>query len=265
MLSEKAQKILNNYFNLPFEGFSGVRCPYFNNSRLKQRAQLRVLVGKGTPWEIVEESKIISVQYHAGLFDKTGHCCLHNEHTGEKITVDQLRKFLIDNNLGIECSGFVTQILRAHFLETKKFDIAHNFYIVSPRHFLRYLISFFRPIENIGVKHYGDDRNADKIFWDKADCGDVIIMLETGSKNNINHILLITEKNNNTIKYAHARAWNNEGKYGHGVSVGEIKIKNSKGSLLDQQWVENGFEGEKNETFIEAKQARILEVRRIKF
>lgn len=264
MLSAKAQKILNDYFNLPFEGLSGVRCPYLNNSRLKQRAQLRVLVGKGSPAEIVEEAKIISVQYHAGLFDKTGHCCIHNEHTGEAITPAQLRKFLVDHNLGIECSGFVTQILRAHFLQTKGVDIVRKFFIVSPRHILRYLISILRPVENIGVKHYADERNTEKISWDQAQSGDVIVMLETGKKNNVNHILLVTEKNGDVIKYAHARAWDSEGKYGHGVAVGEMKIFNPKGSLLDQQWIEQGMEGEKNETFIEAKQARVLEVRRIK-
>lgn len=264
MLSDKAQKVINNYFNLPFEGLTGVRCPYFNNSRLKQRAQLRVLVGKGSPQEIVEEAKIVSVQYHAGLFDKFGHCCLHNEHTGEEVTAEQLRKFLIDNNLGIECSGFVTQVLRAHFRETKDMDIARKFFVVSPRHILRYLISYLRPVENIGVRHYADDRNTEKISWNQADAGDVVVMMDTGPKNNRNHILLITEKSGDTIKYAHARAWDSEGKYGHGVSVGEIKISNPAGLLLEQRWMERGFEGEKNETFIEAKQAKLLEVRRVK-
>lgn len=265
MLSTKAQKILNDYFNLPFDGLTGVRCPYFNNARLKQRAQLRVLVGKGAPSEIIEEAKIISVQYHAGLFDKTGHCCLHNEHTGEKITVDDVRKFLIDHNLGIECSGFVTQILRVHFKETKNIDIARKFFVVSARNILRYLISKLRPIENIGVKHYADDRNTEKISWDQTQSGDVIVMLETGVKNSINHILLITDKNDKVVRYAHARAWGNEGKYGHGVSTGEIKIIKPNSTLLEQQWVECELVGDKNETFLEATQAKILEVRRIKF
>lgn len=264
MLSTNAQKVLNDYFNLPFEGLNGVRCPYFNNARLKQRAQLRVLVGKGSPTEIVEEAKIVSVQYHAGLFDKSGHCCLHNEHTGEEVTPDQLRKFLVDNNIGIECSGFVTQILRAHFLETQNTDMARKFFKVSMQHIFRYIISLLRPVENIGVKHYADDRNTQKISWDQAQSGDVIVMLEVGTKNNFNHILLITEKTGNTIKYAHARAWDSEGKYGHGVSVGEINISNPAGSLLDQRWIERGLEGEKNETFVEAKEAKILEVRKIK-
>ena len=263
MFAKSAQKILNEYFNLPFDGLLAVRCPYLNNARLKQRAQLRVLVGKGTPREIIEEAKIISIQYHAGLFDKSGHCCLHNEHTGEKISIDEIRKFLVDHNLGIECSGFVTQILRAHYKETAGVDIVRKFFITSPRHFTRWLVSLLRPVENISVRHYADDRNTQKIKWTEAQVGDVVVMLETGPQNKRNHILLVTEKTTDTIKYAHAGAWSSEGKYGHGVAAGEIKITNKNGSLLDQQWLELEKTGEQNETYLEAKQAKVLELRRI--
>ena len=57
MLSPKAGQIIDKYFNLPFAGVLGVRCPYFNNARRNLRGQLRGLVGKGTPEEIVEEAK----------------------------------------------------------------------------------------------------------------------------------------------------------------------------------------------------------------
>lgn len=263
MLSPKSQKILDEYFNLPFDGIIGVRCPYFNNARLKQRAQLRVLVGKGTPKEIIEEAKIISIQYHAGLFDKAGHCCLHNEHTGKEVNSEEIRKFLIDHNLGVECSGFVTQILRAHFQEINKFDIARKFFIVSPRYLLRWAISKLRPIENISVRRYADDRNTQKIDWSKAQTGDVVVMLETGPNNKRNHILLITSMTSDTIQYAHARAWSSEGKYGHGVSKGEIKIVDIKAPLLNQVWEELSFLNDKNETWQEAKNAKVLEIRRI--
>ena len=99
MLSSQAQKILNEYFNLPFTGVSGVRCPYFNNARLRQRAQLRVLVGKGTPKDIVEEAQIISLQYHVGLFDCSGHCCLHGDNHEHQVAPEEIRKFLIDQIL----------------------------------------------------------------------------------------------------------------------------------------------------------------------
>lgn len=263
-LSPKANKILEDYFSLPFVGISGVRCPYFNNARLKQRAQLRVLVGKGTSKEIVEEAKIISIQYQCGIFDKSGHCCLHSKCGEEKTPIDTVRKFLIDHNLGIECSGFVTQILREHFKETKGVDIARQFNIVSPRHFLRWLISLLRPVENIGVRRYADDKNTEKINWQDAQVGDVVVILEIDAQKRRNHILLITEKTDNAIFYAHARAWSSEGKYGHGVARGEINITNPSGNLLEQQWVELNKFNEQNETYTEAKRARELSVRKIK-
>lgn len=263
-LSPKANKILEDYFSLPFAGITGVRCPYFNNARLKQRAQLRVLAGKGTPKEIVEEAKIISIQYQCGIFDKAGRCCLHSQCGEEKTPTDTVRKFLVDHNLGIECSGFVTQILREHFKELKGVDIVRQFYIVSPRHFLRWLISLLRPVENIGVRRYADDRNTEKINWQDAQAGDVIIMLETDAQKKRHHILLVTDRTDTVIYYAHARAWGSEGKYGHGVAKGEIRIVSPSGNLLDQNWVELEKENISNETYTEAKRARELSARKIK-
>jgi hypothetical protein len=263
MLSPEAQKILKEYFNLPFPGVGGVRCPYFNNARLRQRAQLRVLVGKGTPKEIVDEAQIISLQYHAGLFDKSGACCLHGEHE-HKIAPEEIRKFLIDHNLGIECSGFVTQILRAHFKEAKNIDIAQRFCKVSAKNFLRFLICKLRPIENISVKTYADDRNT-KIVNSLGEIqpGDVIVLLGIKTDNGRNHILLVTENGNGKIKYVHARTWTSEGKYGHGVAEGEIEIVKPDGNLLEQNWVELGKTGNENETLREAAAAEKVEVRRV--
>lgn len=271
MLSKTAEQVITDYLNLPFRGVSGVRTPYFNNTRLKQRGQLRVLVGKGTPEEIAEEAQIISIQYHAGLFEKDGACCLHNKHTGEPVTEGEMRKFLIDNSLGIECSGFVTHVLRAHYLETKGIDITKKLFIVSPKHILRYLISRLRPIENISVLTYASDKNTSLIMnssgteYSKLTPGDIVIMLETGPTGKRNHILLITGIEGKTIHYAHARAWSSEGKYGHGVNQGTITIIDPAKPLLDQTWTENGVTGRENETYLEAAGAKVLEIRRLTF
>lgn len=269
MLSPSAEKLIHDYFNLPFPGISGVRCPYFNNTRQRQRAQLRVLLGKGSPEEIVEESKIISVQYKSGIFNKHGEC--NCKHDGQPLTSDDLRKFLIDNNLGIECSGFVSHILQKHYEETKKVKLTKKLFIKSPKSLLRYIVTRFRPIENIDVKVFADERNSVKIIggeigynYQNVEPGDLVIMLETGPLQKRNHILLIREKSGNEIKYVHARAWSREGKYGHGVSEGIIKITQPLKNLLEEEWVENGFRGEENETYLEAKNAKVLEIRRLK-
>jgi hypothetical protein len=271
MLSPRAEQVIKNYLNLPFSDISGVRCPYFNNARLAQRGQLRVLTGKGSPEEIVEETKIISLQYHAGLFDKEGHCCLHDEHPGASTIPDDIRKFLIDHNLGIECSGFVTHVLREHFKQTKQIDITKKFSITSPKNILRWLISKLRPIENMSVKIYTDDKNTTKVAapdigynYQKIEPGDVITILETGPAKKRNHIILITNTENDVIHYVHARAWSSEGKYGHGVTEGNFKIINPQADLTNQQWTEKEKTGNENETYQEIKDARLVEIRRIK-
>ncbi|MBI5729046.1 MAG: hypothetical protein HY983_02275 [Candidatus Magasanikbacteria bacterium] len=265
MLSPKAEQVIHDYLNLPFKGIPGARAPYFNNARQRERGQLRVLVGKGTPQEIVEEAKIISIQYHAGLFDKQGDCCLHNAHTGKPVTPDDLRRFLIDHSLGIECSGFVTQVLRAHYRETKGFDFVKKITATPRAEIVRRLIAWLRPVENINVATYANDENSTLVRgYEEIKPGDLVIMLKTGPRQEHDHILLITDVQGKTIHYAQARAWSREGKYDHGVARGTISITHPTESLLKQDWQELGYNGDGNETYIEAKQANTLCIKRLR-
>ena len=268
MLSPNAEKLIEQYLNLPFDDVVKVRCPYYINSRAKQRAQLRVLVGKGLPQEIVEEAKIISIQYHHGLFDCDGKCLISGMSVDgtDNPPEECLKKFLVDNGLGTDCSGFVSHILREHFLETRKIDIVNKFYFVPWKNYLRYLISWLRPIENMSVKRYALNQNTNKInSVAEIIPGDLLIMLETGPQKNRNHIILITDNAENKIKYVHARAWSMEGKYDHGVARGEIRITKPNEPLINQEWIEFGTINENNETYLEAKNAKVFEIRRIKF
>ena len=43
-----------------------------------------------------------------------------------------------------------------------------------------------------------------------------------------------------------------------------IKITNPDAGLLDQEWIEKEKTGNQNETFLEAKNSRVLQLRRIK-
>ena len=299
MLSNQAQTLINQYLSLPFPGVANVRCPYFINKRASRRGALRVLIGKGTPAEIVEEAKIISIQYHHGIFDHDGHCCVHSSHgpsnchaelvlaskspqSADAMTTqaDCIRRFLIDNGLGIDCSGLVTHILRAHYLETKNIDIAKNFVKNIPGSWLRKIIMRLRPVESIGVKSgYGNDANTAKLGdestgydYNKIQAGDVVVMLGVDPKGVRNHILLVTNCDGQTLKYAQARAWSSEGKYGHGVNTGEIKITAPGKGLLAQEWTEVSpalaadlfHQSNANETYTEAKMAWVLEIRRVR-
>lgn len=251
-LSSQAEKVIENYLNLPFADISGVRCPYFNNARLGQRGQLKVLVGKGTPQEIVEEAKIIAVQYKQEIL-KTG------------VTPEYIRKFLVDHNLGIDCSGFITNVLIAH-LATRGSHLTKKIFITPKTNVLRWLISQLRPVEQMNVKVYADNKNTEIIDdFSKIEAGDLVVMLSTGPKKNHDHILLITETKDNILRYAHARAWSSEGRYGHGVSAGTITLNNANKGLLDQTWEEKDELNQNNETYWEARDATVLEIRRLKF
>ncbi len=264
-LSPSAEKTIHDYLNLPFIGISGVRCPYFNNARLGQRGQLKVLIGKGTPEEIVEEAKIISIQYRKDVFDKNGVFNAHVEHPAEHEQAECIRQFMVDNNLGVDCSGFVTNVLQKHFWETKKIDLAKKLFVTSKKNFLRWIISRLRSVEQIGVKVYANDKNTSAVNdLQKIQPADLVTMLKTGPNKNHDHILLVTEVDGNKIKYVSARAWSSEGKYGHGVSQGIITITNPEKGLLEQVWEEKNKIAEDNETYLEAKQAGTLEIRRIK-
>ncbi len=250
-LSPAAFKIIEEYFNLPFPNVYGVRCPYFNNARVGQRGQLKVLVGKGSPKEIVDEAKIISIQYKQNVLGVS-------EPTA-------IRKFLIDHNLGVDCSGFVVQVLKAE-LAQRGADLFKKIFITSKKHLARWLISQLRPVEQIGVSVLASEKNTEIINELKdVQAGDMIIMLNTGPKKNRNHILLITETKDNIISYTHARAWSSEGQYGHGVSAGTITVNNPNKGLLEQTWEEKDQLNHDNETYWEARDAALLQIRRLKF
>lgn len=258
MLSRSAENLIDQYFNMPFPGVAGVRCPYFNNNQRRSRGQLRALIGKGTPKEIVEESKIISIQRQLGIFENDCTICKQN------LSPDDIRKFMIDHDLGIECSGFVSQVLREHFKETNNVDFVKKIYIYPPAKLFRYLISLLRPIENISVQVLADDRNSEVIDLKNVKAGDIITMLDTHPTKKRNHVMLIRDVKDNKIQYVHARVWSSEGKYGHGVTAGSIEITYPNDNLLKQKWLEKDQIDDKNETFLEAKRAKVLQIRRLK-
>lgn len=283
MLSPAAEQLINDYLDLPFKDVRGVRCPYFNNARLRQRGQLRALVGKGSPKEIVEEAEIIALQRHAGLFYNDGR--FRPDRLPNVKPADLIGKFLVDQNLGVDCSGFVTRVLRAHLRETRQIDLLKKLVITRSKNPLRRLIVRLRPIENIGVRCYADPANSNLVMndaaprWQEIKPGDFIIMLDTGPNHNRDHIVIITEnrfvenaanenpadKNSGrTIRYVAARSWENGNKYDQGVYEGIIMITDPAAGLLAQTWTEKNLSGERNGTFVEARQAKQLEIRRLK-
>ena len=106
----------------------------------------------------------------------------------------------------------------------------------------------------------------------------MIVMIKAGQKNDHDHVLIVDKvnynladchidatknKNPQSLNYVHSFVWNKDGKYNGGVKEGKIIITNVNKGLLDQTWQENGKIGQDNETFLHAKQAKLLDIRRL--
>ncbi len=248
-LSPEAQKVIADFESLP--AYPGVRTPYYNNRRQKVRAALRALIGKGSPLDICEEMELFSLREKIHL---------------ETMTPDQIRAFMIDHNLGIECSGFAYYILDAESLARKKGSIKKH-RVLSNTSFLRKLISQIRPVENMGVVNFADEKNSKEVEINHAHPGDIIVMRISKARTNEDHILIVTNVLYNKgevqkIDYVHSIAWPEDGKYGHGISRGTI-IVNGKKNLLDMTWTERGQENLANETYRRASDASSLSLRRL--
>ncbi|KKQ28205.1 MAG: hypothetical protein US42_C0001G0056 [Candidatus Magasanikbacteria bacterium GW2011_GWC2_37_14] len=221
-LSTQALEVIQNYLHLPFPGHN-ISCPYFNNRRARLRGGLRALIGKGSPADIVEEATIISLREKINL---------------NKITDEELKKFLIDKKIGIDCSGLVYHILDAEMKAQGKGSLQKILKRPWFKNPIRKLLVKLRPIENTGVGTFNHEINSMEINLKDLAPGDLIIIMGAGVKQDYNHILLINQIADNKIQYTHSFQYPNDGLYNHGVRQETITITDPNKSLLDQTWSE---------------------------
>ncbi|MCB9798252.1 C40 family peptidase [Candidatus Nomurabacteria bacterium] len=214
-----------------------VQCPYFINKGNRVRAALRVMCGKGTPEEIVDEAKTLALREGINLKEKNA---------------DEVKAFLVDHNLGIDCSG-----LAYYILQPQKLFFPHA------KNFLRKFITKMRPIENCSVEVLAHEKNSKTVSLSQLQPGDMIIMIGTGDDHDLNHVLVVTREDNGILHYAHSLQWKSDGKYGGGVKAGKIEIVDRNKTLLEQKWTEDSKSGDENETFWRAKTAHSLKIHRL--
>jgi hypothetical protein len=248
-LGGKARETIDLYLALPIG--TKPSCPYFNNRRRKSRGGLRVLKGKGSPAEIVEETEI---------------CAKLRRIKIAELSTDKLKEFLVAEDLGIDCSGFVYHVLNSYCQEKKERSIQS--YVKSIRTgFIGKFLARLRPAENLGVSSFRNDKNSFEIKPSQAEPGDFITFMGTGKDRTYNHIVVITgiEKANNDtrISYAHSYSWPSDGVYQHGVREGDILVHGD--NLLGGTWKEQGVTGADNYTYESARNAKEVSVRRLNF
>jgi hypothetical protein len=220
-----AQEAISKYKNLKL-GSKSVQCPYFINA--KRKKDLRALVGKGTPEEIVMEAKI---------WEKlTGQ-------NFEKMSETEIKTFLTNKGLGIDCSGFVVHVLDSWYQSKHQKHIWSELKLVQGGLLsnIRYKL---RPVENLGANTLTSEVNSIEIEINEVKPGDVI--RSKWKKVGTHHIQLVTKveyRENETvsqIEYTHATPYYGETS---GVRVGQIKILDPQKPLFDQEWTEKDEHG----------------------
>lgn len=225
-LSEQVLDVANSYFELPLGG-KKVRCPYFMNLK-KQKAGLRVMVGKGTAEEIVHEVRVWAKLKGFDL---------------DKATENEIREFMINLGIGIDCSGYVVYILDALFKQKKNTSL-FSFIRYRDNTIYQKFRRKLRPVENIGANLLTSELNCVEIKnLNEIRPGDLI--RAKGKQKNAHHVAIISkvfkDKQGNIRKFDYLHSHRLYGKE-NGVRKGSVVDIDPSKELKDQVW-QDDFEG----------------------
>lgn len=249
-LSNNALAVIDAYLHFKV---GGAEClvPYFNNKTVQARAALPVHVGKGSPAEIAEEVE-------ASLFK--------HRISKDTLTGEELRRFMTDNNIGVDCSGFAYHVLDAESVERGHGPLAKHLAHAGSGRFMAKLLHAMKPVRNTGVTAFADDANSRPVPVAEAAPGDIITMIDGDEGSGRNHILVVHEveqaAGGGIIRYSDAVAYPEDGLHGSGVKQGEIEITDPTLPITDQHWTENGRAAADNPIYARALRSK-TELRRL--
>jgi hypothetical protein len=229
-IHSSALDVISSYQKLMLGG-KFVSTPYYINAN--RNKDLRAMTGKGTPSEIIMEAKIWEKLKGINF---------------RELSEDEIKQFLMDRSLGIDCSGFVVHVMNAYSKEFYKTPIWNKLKIPAKDIFstLKYIL---RPAEQLGANIITNHENTEEIEIENVKPGDLI--RSKAKRNNSHHIMLVTRVSFNdsgnvqSIQYTHASPY-----YGmlNGVKTGDIIIRDIEKPLWDQEWTEKDEHGV-NHTF----------------
>lgn len=254
-LSKRALVIIDQYLHFRV-GSAICSIPYFNNKTKRAHATLRTNIGKGNPRDISDEIHDLLVKTHIPQ---------------DKLTDESLKRLLVDQNIGIDCSGFAYYILDAESIDTSRGPLSKRISFINCKNIIDKVRCSFRPVENCDVATLANDKNSVLVAIENIVPGDIITMLGTGRDGQLpidrDHILVIhqVEYLDNIPKkiyYSHAIAYPEDGIYGNGIRQGIIEISDHNKLITEAVWTEDGRQGELNSIFTRAKKSK-TEIRRI--
>jgi len=219
--------IINSYRNLNINGIK-IRTPYFRNVK-RIRGGLRVLSGKGSAEELQNETKIFAKLRGYDLKDKS---------------IEETRKFMQSQGLGIDCSGFVIHVYNEWTKKKLGKPIAHYLSRKPIKGFGPKVLYSLKYAQLTSALMLTSEHNTNKVALKNVEPGDLIRL--RGAKRG-DHILLISkvEYDNATnlplsFTYTHAAEYYGEN---NGVKEGSVLITDINAELKDQNWQEIDKDG----------------------
>ncbi|MCA9385563.1 hypothetical protein KC717_02860 [Candidatus Dojkabacteria bacterium] len=222
-IPEKLQLEIDKYFSLDMHG-TNVVCPYYINPK-STRGNLRVMAGKGAPEEIELETRIWAKVKGFDIVNASA---------------EEIREFMLQMKIGVDCSGFVAQILN-NYMTKMGYGPLRLYLSFDNNSLIARLRRFLRPLENIGANILTSDLNADHIDdLNEIRPGDLI--RAKGNQRNAHHVGIITEveydeESQSVRKFTYAnshRFYENQ----NGMRYGEVVLDNPGKELKDQTWTD---------------------------
>jgi len=252
-LSELSLDVIKEYTHLKI-GTGEASVPYFNNKTTRTRMALRVHIGKGNPKDIREELETVLVKNHVAR---------------DTVSGDVLKKLLVENNLGVDCSAYAYYILDAESRYRGLGHINRRLKFIHAYGPLGKLMSRLRPAENCDVRTFAHDNNSRIVKLMDTKPGDLITMTDGPEGIDRNHVLIVTSidtENGALVKfsYTHTVAYPADGLMGTGIKTGSITITNPAGTLTEQTWSESGT-SEGAATILARAQKSKTDIRRLKW
>ena len=221
-LPDEVAEIANAFLNIEIEGKT-FPSPYFMN-KAKSFAHAS-LSGKGTPGQITD---LVKSTAYAFSFDlKTA-------------SVNEIRQFMLKNDIGIDCSGLAYQLMNKWVMLKKGKPLIK--FLKMPRNPLRKALINMRSISQISAEKLTNLENTDPVALRNIEPGDLIRAKGIPKGD---HVLVVTdvERDKGIVKsFEYIQSIS---KYGdeNGVRLGKVIVKNQLEPLEKQEWTDKDKDG----------------------
>jgi hypothetical protein len=218
--------LIESYFSLRL-GNSVVKTPYYINLKNKMNSgkHLRSLTGKGLPEEIVLETMIKARLRNVALTD---------------LNTDEIRLFMQNEGIGVDCSGFVYHVLDAWSLFDNKRSIRK--FLKYDNSVRTYISVILRPSCNTSADTMTNSANTSRVRLKDVRPGDLLRLKGISRGDHIAIVTAVEMTNGHVTWFEFAQSSQQFGD-DNGVRISRVLVSDDERSLLEQGWQDFDTDG----------------------